>query len=284
MTVDPPEIAALRQDIDAIDDQLLDLLTRRDEVAARIGAAKPGGPVIRPGREAMIVRRIVERWQGRIDRRTIVRIWREILSGVVASQGPFSMAVWMPERGAGYLEVARQQYGAHTPATSHQSAMQVVREVVNGGATVGVLPQPRWEDESPWWPQLLSAAPDTPHIVARLPFTGPGPLGIEALVIARAPAGKTGDDRSVLAVETAAELSRSAFTAALNDAGMPFRGLWDARALGDTGHVHLVEVQDYVDRTDPRLGALDTGDGGPIRHVRLLGGYASPLAAETLTP
>jgi len=284
MTADPPQISTLRQQIDALDDRILDLLMERDAIAARIGAAKKSGPVIRPGREAVIVRRMVDRWQGSIDRRAIVRIWRELLSGVVSSQGPFSMAVWMPERGAGYLEVARNQFGAHTPATSHQSALQVVREVASAGATVGILPQPRWEDESPWWPQLLSDAPDTPRIVARLPFTGPGPLGIEALVIAMAPAEPTGDDRSVLAIETEAELSRSAFTAILNDADMPFRSLWDGRAMGEKGRVHLVEVQGFVDDSDTRLGALGGSDTGPIRHVRLLGTFATPLPAELLTP
>lgn len=285
MPADPPEIDALRREIDSLDDQILDLLMQRDAVAARIGAAKKSGPVLRPGREASIVRRMVERWQGRIDRRVIIRIWRELLSGVVASQGPLTMAVWMPERGAGYLEVARNHYGAHTPATSHQSAMQVVREVASGGATVGILPQPRWEDESPWWSQLLSDAPETPRIVARLPFTGPGALGIEALVISHVAVAETGDDRSVLAVETTAELSRSAFTAALNDAGMPFLNLWDGRPTADQGRVHLVEVRGFVSPEDRRLGSLDgwAGEGDAIRHVRLLGGYATQLPAEMLT-
>jgi hypothetical protein len=232
----------------------------------------------------MIVRRLLGRWHGSLPKRTLVRIWRELLSGLVGVQGPFSVAVWMPERGAGYLEVARNQYGAYTPSTSHQSPSQVVREVTGGTATVGILPLPRWEDETPWWPQILSNAPDAPHIVARLPLTGPGPLGIEALAIARMTPEPTGDDHSVVAVETGPDISRSAFTEALAAAGLAPRAIWDARPAADDARFHVVEVRGFVEPDDGRLAALrGASDGGGIRNALLLGAYATPLSAEVLT-
>ncbi|WP_170294837.1 chorismate mutase [Roseospira navarrensis] len=276
---------SLRQEIDDLDDQILDLLMQRCAVVDRIAAAKRGGPALRPGREAMILRRVVGRWQGSLPKRTLVRLWRELLSGLVGVQSPFSVAVWMPERGAGYLEVARNQYGSYTPTTSHQSPSQVVREVTSGNATVGILPLPRWEDESPWWTQILSNASDAPHIVARLPLTGPGPLGIEALAIARMEPEATDDDHSVLAVETGPDISRSAFTEALAAAGLPARAVWDARPTSDDGRFHVIEVRGFVEPKDERLAALQHGasDGGGIRNARLLGAYATPLPAEALT-
>ncbi|MBB4285298.1 chorismate mutase [Roseospira goensis] len=277
-------LETLRRDIDSLDDQILDLLMQRDAVTARVAALKQGGPTLRPGREAMILRRLVGRWRGRLPKRTLVRMWRELLAGVVSTQGPFGLAVWMPERGAGYLEVARNQYGAFTPATSHQSATQVVREVTGGTATLGVLPLPRWEDEAPWWTQILSRAADAPRIVARLPITGPGPQGIEALVIARMAPEATDDDRSVIAVETGRDISRSAFTDALGAAGLPPRAVWDARATGDETRHHLVEVRGFVEPADTRLQALaGAADAGGIRAALLLGAYAAPLSAESLT-
>jgi len=283
MSCVPDSLEALRRDIDALDDQIVDLLMERCAIVDRIADAKRGGPILRPGREAMILRRLVARWQGRLAKRTLVRMWRELLAGVVSTQGPFALAIWMPERGAGYLEVARNQYGAYTPATTHQSASQVVREVTSGTATVGVLPLPRWEDDNPWWTQILSTSPDTPHIVARLPITGPGPLGIEALVIARMPPEATDDDRSVIAVETERNISRSAFTEALSAAGLPPRAVWDSRPAGEDARFHLVEVVGFVAPDDGRLAALRGGtDTGGIRNALLLGAYAAPLSAEAL--
>ncbi len=285
MSSDPPSLDALRRDIDTLDDQILDLLMRRCAMTERVVAAKRGGPALRPGREAMILRRLVDRWHGGLPKRVIIRMWRELLAGVVAMQGPFSLAVWMPERGAGYLEVARNQYGTYTPATTHQSASQVVREVTSGNATVGVLPMPRWEDDAPWWTQILSSAADAPHIVARLPVTGPGPLGIEALVIARMPPEATGDDMSVIAVETGHDISRSAFTDALGAANLPPRAVWDTRDTRDDGRIQLVEINGFVDPDDPRLKAVSgSATAGGIRNALLLGAYATPHSEESLAP
>lgn len=283
MTCPNDPLDSLRQEIDALDDQILDLMMKRCAVVNRIAAVKQGGPILRPGREAMIVRRVVARWRGSMPKRALVRIWREMLSGLVSVQGPFSVSVWMPERGAGYLEVARNQYGAHTPATTRQSPSQVVREVTSGNATVGILPLPRWEDETPWWTQILSGAGDAPHIIARLPLTGPGPMGIEALAIARTTPEPTGDDHSVVAVETGPDISRSAFTDALTEAGLAPRAIWDARPASDGARFHVIEVRGFVEPDDARLAALrGASDGGGIRNALLLGAYATPLSADDL--
>jgi len=285
MNADPPSLDDLRRAIDALDDQILELLIRRCEITDQVAAAKGGGPALRPGREAMILRRLLTQWRGQVPKRTIVRMWRELLAAVVATQGPFSLAVWMPERGAGYLEVARNQYGAYTPATTHQSASQVVREVTSGHATLGVLPMPRWEDDNPWWTQILSNAADAPRIVARLPITGPGPLGIEALVVARIAPEATNDDMSVIAVETGHDISRSAFSDALGAADLPPCAIWDVRDTRDAGRVHLVEVRGFVAPDDPRLSRLaGAADAGGIRAGLLLGAYASPHDEESLAP
>ena len=53
-------LAALRAEIDRMDDALHDLLMRRAEVVAQVGALHAKGRVpLRPGREASIVRRLL---------------------------------------------------------------------------------------------------------------------------------------------------------------------------------------------------------------------------------
>ena len=53
-------IDKLRQQIDALDDELLALLSRRAQLAHRIGALKAGAPAYRPERESEILRRVSE--------------------------------------------------------------------------------------------------------------------------------------------------------------------------------------------------------------------------------
>ncbi|MGH6926813.1 MAG: chorismate mutase, partial [Dongiaceae bacterium] len=157
-----PAIDDLRRQIDEIDTTLHDLLIRRSAVVAEIGALKGNGGegqrngFFRPGREALIIRRLIERHQGSLPRATIVRMWRELLSATLRQQGPFAVAVFAPEENSGYWDLARDHFGSLTPATAHEKIGQVMRAVIDGPATIGVLPLPQEGQREPWWPMLLS--------------------------------------------------------------------------------------------------------------------------------
>jgi chorismate mutase-like protein len=286
MTDTPPSLSDLRREIDGIDDAIHDLIMRRAQIADRVRKAKGlegGGAVfLRPGREAAVLRRLVERHGGPFPRRTLVRLWREIFAVIVSMQGRFSVAVWVPESGDGYLELARDQYGSHTPATLHQSLGQVTQEVMEGRATVGVLPLPTAEDPLAWWPQLMSEMAGTPRIVSRLPFAGTR-SGKESLSIARLdPEPSGGEDRALLALESGAHLSRAGLLDALRDSGFDPVGVMDVRPQGPDVRLTLVEVMGFVPAGDTRLGGLGHGGHGPISRVVVLGCYAQPFSSESM--
>ena len=76
-------INALRQEIDSLDGQLLDLVNRRARLAQRIGELKQGAddaPVYRPEREAMIIKNLQERNPGPLPAAAVRSIWRELMS------------------------------------------------------------------------------------------------------------------------------------------------------------------------------------------------------------
>src|SRR3954468_8132693 len=106
----PPDLtsrrlAALRAELDRVDDALHDLLMRRAEVVAQVGALGAKGRVpLRPGREAAIVRRLLARHDGGLAPSVIVRIWRELLAGTTSQQR--QMLITVCEPGAGPSLVA----------------------------------------------------------------------------------------------------------------------------------------------------------------------------------
>ena len=98
MPSDQDSLADLRRQIDDIDVAIHDLLMKRTEVAQRIGAVKGENSVyMRPGREAVVLRRLIARHRGALPDALIVRIWREIFAAVTALQGPLAVAVYAPE-------------------------------------------------------------------------------------------------------------------------------------------------------------------------------------------
>ncbi len=290
MSQDSNALDQLRLEIDRIDDSIQDLLVMRAAAAERIAAAKVAGSVsLRPAREATVLRRLLARHGGAFPRTALVRIWREIMGALVGLQGDFTVAVHSAGRGTAAIELARNHFGTAAPLHAFRSAGQVVRAVADGQAAVGVVPlAPGTEaadDTDPWWSSLTVGSGEPPRVVARLPFAAPrpvigGPEPLQALVIACRDHDESGDDRTVLVLETGPEVSRDRLRAVLA-AG----GLEPAELLSISRHgavwLHLVEILGHVTAADPRL-ALLVAPKDPIHHVTVIGGYATQLVPEAL--
>lgn len=280
MSTDTASLDRLRRDIDRIDDQIHDLLMQRVGLVGHIAGAKSqNGVALRPGREAQVLRRLLARHRGDMPKAAVVRIWREMMGALVGLQQPFTVAVFQPERGAGYLELARDHFGVVWPHVMHQSAGNVVRMVADGQASVGLVPIPNDADSEKWWLSLTSDAENLPRVVARLPVLAPEylpgkPEPLEALVVACRDHDETGDDRTLVAVETAPDVSRDRLRAAFTAAGVDFATVV-ATIRSDGVWNHLVAVEGYVTRADSRLAAIKD----PVTHMRVIGGYATQLPA-----
>jgi len=285
MSVKKPSLSELRRDIDDIDTRIHDLLMRRGEIAQGIGAIKGvDGVPMRPGREAMVLRRLIARHSGPLPKALIVRIWREIFAAVTALQGSLAVAVYAPEGTFGYRNLARDQFGWRTPITAYRSAAQVLEAVAQGRATVGVLPIPTDQEADPWWRKLARGGADVPRIVARLPFavdeTSPGD-DPQALAIAMGGAEKTGEDRSFLVLETQSMVSRSHLREALGALDLDVIDFQVAEDEG--GHMlYLIETAEFVADDDPRLITLAADTDGAITHVWVVGGFAVPLRLDDM--
>ena len=277
----------LRRRIDEIDDKLHDLIIQRAEVVESITAGKKRGGIdtIRPGREAQILRRLIGRHRGRFPRPVLARLWRELISGSVALQGDFAVAVLALNEMPDYWDLARDHYGSHTPMLAFHSIGEVLRALAERRAGVGVLPMPAEGEREPWWP-LLAVASAAPRVMARLPFAGRGNArgdgGLDALVIGYGDADTTDEDRSLVALELAGELSRARLISAFKSAGLAVT-LFAAHEPGGDGAWYLIE-------TDPGLAAADDARLAPalrsfgeeVARVVHLGSYAKPFAPQAL--
>jgi chorismate mutase len=269
-------LAALRAELDRIDDALHDLLMQRAGVIEHVARAGKRG-ALRPGREAAIVRRLLARHHGSLPAPTLMRIWRELLAGTTTMQGGFTVAVCTAGGDSQYIQAAREHFGALTPLRTHRSPAQAIGEVSAGIATVAVLPLPS-ETEEPrdaWWTALLHKDEPRIHVVGRLPFWRPRPEGapdVQALVIAAVAPDASGNDRSLLGLELPLEVSRTRLTTALTTAGFETGQIILRRDPGAPAADVLAEVEGFVADDDPRLAPLDT----VLRRPVVLGAYAIP--------
>jgi chorismate mutase-like protein len=276
----------LRREIDEIDDETHDLLMRRTKLVDAIGALKKsdGVPAIRPGREAKILRRLMARHDGKFPRALIVRIWREILSGTTRLQVDFAVAVHVPETAPGLWDIARDHYGSFTPMTAFGTASQVLRAVTEGGASIGVLPVPQEGDVDPWWPHLVSADPQTPRVISRLPFGLPGNAragGLQALAIGRGAPEATGTDRTLLVIDTSREISRTRLFSVLKSGGLEPNFLAAVAPAADAA-ANLIEFDGLLSADHAALRKALLPLGTAVSGISFLGSYARPLTAEEM--
>ena len=241
-----PDLAALRAEIDALDDALHDLLMRRAGVVARLAASrtKGSGPALRPGREAAILRRLLGRHQGALPRAALVRLWRELLAATTAMQTPTTIAACLPETG---IEVLRSHFGLAAPLLRCADEPAAFAAIDSGRAALLALPA-----GGRWW---RTHVPKRLFVTALLPFFGAAEAAV--FLLSPAPPDASGDDRSLVRLP-AAKLPLLAA-----------HGL-TPEILAEDGDLALVALPGMIAAGDARLAAL----GGTV-----LGCYAAPIVA-----
>ncbi|XDZ65744.1 chorismate mutase [Alphaproteobacteria bacterium LSUCC0684] len=135
----------LRREIDGLDRTILDALEARDRLVREVGAAKSSRRIFRAGREADLIRNLIQ--SSGLDPFTIEVIWRQIIAASLNRQAPLTIAVTAR---AEQIEVARFRFGAARYRTC-STAADVLNAVASGDADLGVLPH--WA-QSGWWQDL----------------------------------------------------------------------------------------------------------------------------------
>jgi len=277
------KLEALRAEVDRLDTELLAVLERRIAIVKDIAAAKEDdGSVLafRPGREATVLRRILEKHNSDLPDVVVANIWREIISAVCRMQKPQSISITAPEKSVGYWDLARSHFGAATPMTLHKSPTVVLREVSADPSILGLMPWKNIEKDT-WWEHLAQGGDDVPKILAALPFVQNSSGSFEdlnALVIGQADPEPSGDDISLFVVMTCGEVSRARLNEHLETCGLKGHCI-DSRspAVEEGDWLHLFQVPRFVSGDDPALLAFTDLIGDDVIKTVILGAYAVPV-------
>ncbi|WP_417067672.1 prephenate dehydratase [Niveibacterium terrae] len=132
------ELARLRADIDRLDREVLDRLNQRAQCAQRIGEVKRG-PIYRPEREALVLRKIAELNPGPLSGEAVQRIFREIMSWCLALEHPLKVAFLGPA-GTFSESAARKHFGGAPDFLPQATIDEVFHAVEAGGVAYGIVP------------------------------------------------------------------------------------------------------------------------------------------------
>jgi chorismate mutase len=249
-------LADLRTQIDALDAELLRLVDARAALGKAIGEAKAGEgnanaqvSLLRPDREAMLIRKLIAMPRQAASENVVVRIWRELISENLriqgaASNGGLHLNLSTAEHSKEVLVWARERFG-FAPSFGYvndaTAAIQAARDVRH----ISVLSlDPRG---GAWWARLL-AEPKV-RIIAALPeLSSARPHAVALASITPEP---TGDDMTFWVSDSAEHENR--IIEALGQRG--FAAEWLCTAQG----LKLFGLIGYVQEHDERLATKTLG-------------------------
>ncbi len=137
-----------REQINALDNELLKLLNQRAKLAQQIGHLKecerllhghPDSVVLRPEREAQVIRRLQAANPGPLSNEAIAALFTEVMSQCRALEAPMTVAYLGPE-GTFTEAAALKRFGSAVQGVSCTTIDDVFRAVESGTVQYGVVP------------------------------------------------------------------------------------------------------------------------------------------------
>ncbi len=131
----------LRKQIDTIDGQLVELLNERAQVVVEVGKLKSGtdAPIYVPDREKAVFEKISKVNRGPLPDKTLMAIWRELMSGSFFLERPLRIAYLGPE--GSYSHTASMlKFGQSVEYEAVTDIRSIFEEVSKGHSDLGVVP------------------------------------------------------------------------------------------------------------------------------------------------
>jgi len=137
------KIQGIRNKIDHIDDQLLELINRRGELAIKIGQEKFKNNRSKhfhvPHRERSIIDRIIQNSRGPFPNESLENVFREIFSATLALEKPLRIGFLGPETTFSH-QAAIKQFGHSSEFIPSHNIESVFRQVEQSKCDYGVVP------------------------------------------------------------------------------------------------------------------------------------------------
>lgn len=135
------DLNALRREIDAVDQELLERLNRRVELAQKVGHYKleRGLEVYVPSREEEVFGKLTANNKGPLPAPSLRSIYREIISAAISLEKPLKVAYLGPE-GTYTHQAALKNFGSSIPFAPMRTVPDVFAAVLGLDADYGVVP------------------------------------------------------------------------------------------------------------------------------------------------
>jgi chorismate mutase/prephenate dehydratase len=135
------DLSPIREKIDSLDHQLVELINERLKLAAEIGRIKrsTGGEIYVPEWEDAVLRKVTARNKGPVRNEALRAIYRELMSAAIALEKPLMIAYLGPEASNTHA-AAMKKFGASVDYHSMATISDIFTAVEKGESDYAVIP------------------------------------------------------------------------------------------------------------------------------------------------
>lgn len=260
----PPQesLDDIRREIDRIDDDILKLVAARLDVVERVRAYKAqtaslGTSPIRPGREAQILRRLIERSGSAVPADLLFRIWRALIAAATLKQAPIRIHGSAAFFASATAQTLLREYFGPTAFADHPGETVAFAALAGHPGDLAAV-----AIDGPWARAWMEGHAGPAQVIGVLPFLTTSPVP-RILIFGHAQAEPTGADETL--VLTDGQLPR-------DFAPQP---LWQVK----TGSLQLTSLPGFLAEHNAPLVGLARSNGSLALSV--LGRYPSPVEIRT---
>ena len=266
-----------RDEIDQIDDAIIALMIKRLGVVSQVRELKTSqgqrGLFLRSGREGSMIARIYHAFSNsRFCPAAASTMWRQMIGASTMIESPLSVSALHTPKIQHLLWLAREHFGSAVPVATHAKSGQVIADLRDGHANIGLLPSP--DEQDPWW--IWINQPNMPRIFAHLPgvMTDNMPRSLPTvLAIGHMVPEPSGDDESYFCIMLHDMISMSRLQGIFNDAGL--QPVTMQTLMQPQQRSLFVRLSGFHDDSSPAI--IKARDALPDASIIWLGAHARPL-------
>ena len=275
------QLEQFRESIDAIDEELFQLILKRADIVKQVGDLKDQHDAtyakIRPAREARQLRAIYDKFKASpFPEASALMIWRHLINGSLMIESP--LRVLTLESPQALPDYAREYFGCYADLNYVETPHELIGLLQQDRADIGVLPMPASDDTVPWWLELTNQHSRL-RLFLKFPYlpTACVRSGTEAIAISKI-AGELPTDCShtALVLKVAASVNPVELKELVSRTFQDVQ--WhSSHKMRDETLTFFMTVADIIQAEDARLASLADTLGDALKASTVVGYYADKL-------
>ncbi len=265
-----------RSEIDAIDNEIINLLRSRMAIIAKVAEFKSKNNYkffIRSAREADMIKDLQKKCDFPFPKSAIFDIWRKIISSSNFLEQKLKITIHNPKNIPDYFYLVKQYYGDFLPINSQKSAKNIISQINKNQIQIGVFTLKQETNNQKWW-EIISNSKSQAKIFALIVKTNGAEKTIHAqndlFLVANKEAEKSKQDNSILTLRISADISQNKILSTLEKANLSAKIL-DSNQ-DSQGIIYLIEVKGFYSNKCKEILALKD-NFNPKAKIEIIGNY-----------